>query len=561
MASDTYTESDSHRVYEFGPFRLDQAERRLSRNGDPVSLTPKVFDTLLLLIQNAGHLVDKEELMKAIWPDSFVEEANLNRSISTLRRVLGEAPTGPRYIETVPKRGYRFVAAVTESEKDDLAPQTEIQESAQAAEGLSPVRLDVPADSSAKPIWRRGWLALALASMALISGLVYVFAFRKSSAVEAAPEVKSLAVLPFKSIGSGSEDETLQLGMADTLITRLSNVRGIKVRPTSAVLKYSSADYDPIGAGRALRADAVLEGSVQKVEDRIRITVRLFRVTDETPLWSGAFDESVKDLLSIEDSISERVVQALRLNLGSGEREALISHQTSSAQAYEYYMKGRYFWNQRSRDGLIKATEYFEKAIRDDPSYTQAYAGLADCYALRANNGNFERDEGYSKAKAVAKKALELDDHLAEAHASLGFILELYDWDWQGAETQFKRAIELNPNYATAHQWYGQMFGRMGKRDDAIREAKLAQELDPLSPVIYEALGNEYFYNGQFDQAIEQYQRALEIAPDFWSAHRAIVRLYAYKGLYREALEEYRRIGSKGVTTGHLSVVHTRALE
>ena len=511
MASKAHTESDSRRVYEFGQFRLDQAERLLSRNGEAVSLTPKVFDTLLLLIQNAGHLVDKEELMKAIWPDSFVEEANLNRSISTLRRVLGEAPTGPRYIETVPKRGYRFIAAVTESEKDELAPQTEIQASTQAAEGLKPVRLEALDDSSAKAIWKRSWFVLALASIALISGLVYVFAFRKSSSVEAAPEVKSLAVLPFKPIGSGSEDETLQLGMADTLITRLSNVRGIKVRPTSAVLKYNSADYDPIEAGRALRADAVLEGSVQKVKDRIRITVRLFRVTDETPLWSGGFDESVKDLLSIEDSISERVVQALRLHLGRGEREALISHQTSSTQAYEYYMKGRYFWNQRSREGLIKATDYFEKAITADPSYTQAYAGLADCYTLQTNSGIFPRDEGYSKAKAVAKKALELDDHLAEAHASLGFILELYDWDWQGAESQFKRAIELNPNYATAHQWYGQMFGRMGKIDDAIREVKLAQELDPLSPIIYEALGSEYYCLGQFDQATEHIGRHLRL--------------------------------------------------
>src|SRR5437867_2899809 len=323
MASKAYTKSDSPPVYEFGPFRLDQAERLLSRNGEPVSLTPKVFDTLLLLIQNAGHLVEKEELMKAIWPDSFVEEANLNRSISTLRRALGEAPNEPRYIETVPKRGYRFIAAVTESETADLAGlQTEIEDSNQAAGNLKPVGLDVIDDSSDKPIWKRSWLAFALASIALISGLAYVFAFRKSSSVEAAPEVKSLAVLPFKSIGSGSEDEMLQLGMADTLITRLSNLRGIKVRPTSAVLRYNSADSDPIEAGRALRADAVLEGRLQIVKDRIRVTVRLFRVTDETPLWSGAFDESVKDLLSIEDSISDRVVQAVRLNLGSCKREA-----------------------------------------------------------------------------------------------------------------------------------------------------------------------------------------------------------------------------------------------
>jgi tetratricopeptide (TPR) repeat protein len=262
-----------------------------------------------------------------------------------------------------------------------------------------------------------------------------------------------------------------------------------------------------------LRADAVLEGSVQKVKDRLRITVRLFRVKDETPLWSGGFDESANDLLQVEDSISDRVVKALRLNLASRDREALIRHQTSNPEAYESYMKGRYFWNQRSKEGLIKATEYFEKAISEDPNYDRAYAGLADCYALQANAGNFARDEGYLKAKRAARKALELDDHLAEAHASLGFILRNYDWDWQGCEAEFQRAIELNPNYATAHQWYGQTLARMGNLDEALREEKLAQELDPLSPVIYVELGGVYFYRRQFDQAVEQYQRALEIAP------------------------------------------------
>jgi len=382
----------------------------------------------------------------------------------------------------------------------------------------------------------------------LIIALVYVFAGRKSSEVEAASEVKSLAVLPFRPMGSESEDETLELGLADTLITRLSSLREIKVRPTSAVLKYDKGDYDPIQAGRALRADAVLEGSVQKVKDRLRITVRLFRVKDETPLWSEGFDESANDLLQVEDSISDRVVKALRLNLASSDREALTRHQTSNSEAYESYMKGRYFWNQRSREGLIKATEFFEKAISEDPNYARAYAGLADCYALRTNAGNFARDEGYLRAKTAATRALELDDRLVEAHASLGFILLNYDWNSQGAEGEFQRAIELNPNYATAHQWYGQTLGRMGNLDEALREEKLAQELDPLSPVIYVEMGGVYFYRRQFDQAVEQYQRALEIAPGFWPAHRGLAAVYGYKGMYKEVIEEYRKTGSTSAT-------------
>jgi len=586
-------------VFEFGAFRLVESERQLFKDGQPVQLPPKVFDTLLVLIENRGRLIDKQDLICRLWPDSFVEEINLNRSISTLRKALGESASSPVYIETVPKSGYRFLAPVIEvsgetdlilekhtsaeiiiEEEEEITDsdpsgsvdsfdQRDLSVSADsktnlvldlrhtavtgATKGLPGARqriLDAPEPVESKPVWKASWLVVALpvVLIGLIIALVYVFAGRKSSAVEAPSEVKSLAVLPFRPMGSESEDETLELGLADTLITRLSSLREIKVRPTSAVLKYAKGDYDPIQAGRALRADAVLEGSVQKVKDRLRITVRLFRVKDETPLWSGGFDESASDLLQVEDSISERVVKALRLNLASSDREALIRHQTSNAEAYGSYMKGRYFWNQRSREGLIKATEFFEKAISEDPNYARAYAGLADCYALRTNGRNFARDEGYLRAKTAATRALELDDRLAEAHASLGFILLNYDWDSQGAEGEFQRAIEQNPNYATAHQWYGQTLGRMGNLDEALREEKLAQELDPLSPVIYVELGGVYFHRRQFDQAVEQYQRALEIAPGFWPAHRGLAEVYAYKGMYKEVIEEYSKTGSTSAT-------------
>src|SRR5262249_2985062 len=393
----------------------------------------------------------------SVWPDSFVEENNLNRSIYLLRKALGESSDEAKFIETVPKHGYRFVANVVEVERGGIdlivekhtsteiitEEEIEITDSG-SREFVEPLErrtfsgvvsnaiapaphpeqqvLVRPEAVENKPVWKSGWrvVALSMVLMVLSAVFVYVFVTRKSSALTAS-EVKSLAVLPFRPIGGESEDETLQLGIADTLVTRVSNLREIKVRPTSAVLRYEKGDYDPIEAGRALRADAVLEGSVQKVKDRIRITVRLFRVKDETPLWSGEFDESAMSLLEVEDSISERVVKALRLNLASSEHQALAKHETRNTEAYESYMKGRYFWNQRSRDGLIKATDYFEKAINLDPNYAEAYAGLADCYSLRTNSTQFARDEGYPRAKAAATKALELDERLADAHASLGF--------------------------------------------------------------------------------------------------------------------------------------------
>lgn len=469
--------------YEFGPFRLDVAERLLLRDGEPVLLPPKVFDTLLVLVANGGHIVRKDDLLKAVWPETIVEENNLSQYVSALRKALGDDPEGHRYIETVPKLGYRFVARVT----GELAgKQIRAHESARGA-GAS---------------------------------------------------VRTIAVLPFKYLGGEGGDEYLGLGIADAIITRLSNLRQIVVRPTSSVRKYASSAYDPVVAGRELRVEAVLEGNIQRVGNRIRATVQLVSVRDEAPLWAEKFDVEFRDIFTVEDAASEQVARALILKLTREEREILTKRYTEDIEAYQLYLKGRYYWNKRSSGGFKKATSYFQQAIDKDPGYALAYAGLADCYNLHSYYGELPPKESFPKAKAASTRALEIDDRLAEAHTSLAFVRAWHDWDWPAAESEFERALDLNPNYATARHWYALYLMAMGREVEALREIRRAHEIDPLSLPINRDVGLIYYRARQYDLAIEQYLKTIELDPSFWSAHQHLGWAYEQKEMYEEAIAE-----------------------
>jgi serine/threonine-protein kinase len=383
-------------------------------------------------------------------------------------------------------------------------------------------------------------VVVSLALIGLAAAAIYL-ALASWSKTPKAGAVSSIAVLPFKPIGAGQRDEILELGMADTLITRLSNLRQIVVRPTSSVRKYIGIEQDAVAAGRELKVDAVLEGSVQKSAGRIRVTARLVNVRDGSALWAGRFDEQSADIFEVQDRVSEQTARALALGLTEAEKQRLSKRYTDDAQAYQLYLKGRYFSSKVNPEGIQKGIEYLQQAIDKDPAYALAYSGLADCYAMLGSWLIFPPKEVLPKARAAAEKALELDSALAEAQYSLASV-KTYSSDWASAEAVFKRAIELSPNYDQAHRGYGFYLASLGRLDEGLAETSRALELDPLSPRNNAQLGRIFYFMHQYDQAIAQYQKTLELDPNFVTAHFELGWAYEKKELYDQAIAEYQRM-------------------
>lgn len=470
-------------VYHFGPFRLDASKWVLQREGQVVPLTPRAFDTLLALVENRGRVVEKDELMGRVWPGVFVDEANLTQNVFLLRKALGEVAQERRYIATVPRRGYQFVAEVRETNEAPPAP----------ARGGDPPR--------------------------------------------------SVAVLPFTTLGGEDVDDYLGLGMADALITRLGNIRQIVVRPTSAVRPYAGQTPDPVTAGRSLGVDMVLEGSIRQAGDRIRVTVQLVSVEAAAPIWGQCFDERRTDIFAVEDSITTRLAAALVTSLTVEETQRLRKRYTDDHEAYDAYLRGRHHLNARTEEGLRKALGEFERAIARDPEYALAHAGLADCYTLLCSAGYslLPPREALGSARTAARKALDIDPELAEAHVSLALVKFRLDWDWVGAETEFQRAIELTPGYAPAHHYYGLFLSAMGRADEAIEMLELAQQLDPLSLIISTALGRAFHFARRHERALEQHLKTLELEPDFPEARFNLALVYIQRSMFAEALAQIQR--------------------
>ena len=549
--------------YEFGEFQLDVRERALLRNGEAVQLTPKAFDTLVILVENAGSLVEKDELMRAVWPDSFVEETGLARNISVLRKALSEEAGGQQFIETVPKRGYRFTAQVRERVDEgaevmlaqgSVSRSVEIYRDYSTSEGqaLAPARASelIAAQSSAnavelfsstRSLWKskRAITVFAISFVAVAATLVYLLIANRTRPFDKS-KIKSIAVLPFKRLDAADDTERLGIGMADTLITRLSNIRDLNIRPTRDVMNYEDAHQDIAEAGKALDADAVLDGSIQRAGDRVRVTVRLIHTESKSQIWAAQFDEKLTDIFTTQDAISAQVVKSLSLNLSDVERQRLKKNYTENVEAYQSYLKGRYFLNKRTREDLGRTIEHFEQAIRLSPGYALAYAGLADAYSTRAYRSRTaeNRELSYIQAKRAALKAIEIDDGLAEAHASLGFILRGADWDWIQSEQSLKRAIELNPNYPAAHHYYALLLATLGRVDEALSEITTAQRLDPLSLVINADLAEIYIFARRPAEAIEVAKKALDIERQFTRLHYVLMWAYLESRAHSEAIRE-----------------------
>jgi DNA-binding winged helix-turn-helix (wHTH) protein/TolB-like protein/Flp pilus assembly protein TadD len=502
-------------LYEFGDFHLDPTQRVLRRAEEHIRLSPKIFDLLLFLVQRRGHLVQKEEIINHVWSDSFVEQGNLTNNISILRKELGDTGRDATYIETVPKHGYRFVADVRVLES-----------------GPFKTTYRPPTKAKTLPV------AALIASFILVLVVGFYFWRRHTPA-----PVTSIAVLPFKPLEVKASDPSLELGMTDTMIVRLSTVGQITVLPLSAVRRYTAPEQDPVQAGRELGVESVLDGSIQKWQDRIRVRVRLVRAKDGQSLWADQFDEKFTDIFAVQDAISERVAAALELKLGGNEARQLKRRDTENADAYQAYMRGRYFWGKRGTENLKKAIEEFNQALALDSKYALAFAGLADCYNLLPSYGSLSPAEAYPKARAAATKALEIDDTIAEAHAALARIKANYDWDWPGAEAEFKRAIELNPNYSSAHYFYALNYlVPMGRLDEAAAQLRRARDLEPFSLIINTNLGVIFYYQARYDEAIEQYRKALELDKRFVTARLRLIDVYAETGRYAQALAEQQEI-------------------
>jgi len=518
---------ETPRLYEFGPFRLDPAERKLLRGNEIVALTPKAFDTLLLLVRNSGHLLEKDELISTLWPNSFVEEGSLSNNIFLLRRVLGEDPA---FIETVPRRGYRFIGAVRQFP------------------GTATTRLETPVDVGASGIAfppakvRQSWrsrVGLAFAAVVLLASLAAAGWFYRVAGGRG-EAIDSVAVLPFVNASADPNTEYLSDGITESLINSLSQLPHLKVMSRDASFRYKGKETDAQAVGRDLGVRAVFEGRVTQRGDSIAISAELIDTRDDRHIWGQQFSRRPSEIFGLQEEIAREMTTALRLRLTNEEQKHLVRSYTPNAEAYQDYLRGRYFW-QKTGLGLNKGAEYFQQAIAKDPQYALAYDGLADSYILLSVFGFSSPKEAFPKAKEAALKSLEMDGTLVEAHTSLARIKAEYDWEWSGAEREFRRAIELNPSYATAYQWYGSVLVTMGRPEEAIANYRRALELDPLSPIINGALGKAFYDTRQYDRAIEQMQKTLELDPNLFMARAYLAYAYLQKSMNKEAMAELEK--------------------
>jgi TolB-like protein/DNA-binding winged helix-turn-helix (wHTH) protein/tetratricopeptide (TPR) repeat protein len=528
------------RLYEFGPFCLDPAERKLLRGNEIVVLTPKAFDTLLLLVRNSGHLLEKDDLITMLWPDSFVEEGSLSNNVFLLRKALGEDPA---YIETVPRRGYRFVGAVRQFPR------------------ASPAQLDKPPEVGAPGIaslpakvrrrWR-SWAALGIAAVALLASLAsaswfYIRAGRRGETID------SLVVLPFVNANADPNTEYLSDGITESLINSLSQLPNLKVMSRDSAFRYKGKETDAQTVGRELGVRAIFKGRVTQRGDTLNISAELIDARDSRHIWGQQYDRKLAEMVALREEIPREMASALRVRLTGAEERRLTKSYTANPEAYQDYLKGRYWLNKSTEEGFNKGIEYLQQAIARDPTYALAYSGLADCYSSLADFGLVPAKEGYLRAKDAALKAVELDDTLAEAHGSLALIKSSYDWDWSGADKEIRRAIELNPSYADAHRLHAEVLWQTGRLNEAIAESKGNLELDPISLGNNVDLGVEYFLARQYDQAIAQERKVLELDPNYIDAYYFRGMAYVKKSMYKEGMAEFE----KGVA---ISPVDTEAL-
>jgi TolB-like protein/DNA-binding winged helix-turn-helix (wHTH) protein/Tfp pilus assembly protein PilF len=519
-------------ILRFGVFEMDARAGELRKHGVRTKLQDQPFHVLTLLLQRPGEVVSREELRLQIWgADTFIDFDNgLNTSINKLREALGDSADTPRFIETMPRRGYRFIA-----------PVERLDDRGRSAERVSR-QGDTVVTNRNSP---RRKAFLAASGVALVAALAIWLAFFRTKA----DVIDSLAVLPFASDNSDPGTEYLSDGITESLINNLSQLPNLRVMARSTVFRYKGKDADPQKAGNNLHVHAVLSGRLLQHGDTLIVHAELMDVRTGAQLWGGLFNRKMGDVLALQADLSKEIAERLKLRLTGEERQLLAKRYTVDAEAYQSYLKGRYYWNKRSQEGTQKAAEYFQQAIDKDPAYPLAYVGLADTYVYLSFFNVVPPRDVMPRAKAMAVKALELDGQLAEAHVSLGYISYTYDWDWPAAGRHFEQARALNPAYTRAHPFYPLYLSSSGRPQEALGVAKSALDLDPASPSASHNLAVQFYFARQFNQAIEQCHKTLEMDPNFVVAYQVLGEAYLAEGMNREAvpvLEKYSALSQGG---------------
>jgi TolB-like protein/DNA-binding winged helix-turn-helix (wHTH) protein/Flp pilus assembly protein TadD len=529
-------------IVRFGIFQLDLTARELHKAGVKVKLQDQPFRVLALLVDHAGQVVTREELRQRVWPTNvYVDfDQGLNNAIKKVREALGDSADSPRFVETVARHGYRFVAPVSADPQRPAEPRFRL--------GSGTLRTAA---------------VIGLATASLFAASYWAW---HGSATRARPpsEKVILAVLPFDNLSGDPDQEFFSDGLTEEMIAQLGklNPERLTVIARGSVAKYKGSSLAVNEIGRELHADYLVQGSVRRAPDRVRITVHLVQVPDQTDLWADSYDRELKDMLTLQDSVARTIANQIHITLAPGQQSRPAPRPNLDPDAYEAYLKGRYYWNKRTAEGIQRALVYFQQAIDKDPTYGAAYSGLADCNSGLTWHGFTAPAETLPKAHAAALKAVEIDPQSAEAHASLALILH-HKWDWPGAETEFKRALQLDPRYANAHHWYGDYLSVRGRHEEALIEARRALDLDPLNLMIGTWLGLRYYLARQYDGALEQSRNTLELDPNFAAAHLVLGETYVQMGFDQKGLAELQSAaslsGDSPLYLAQVAVAHARA--
>jgi len=535
----------SNCVVRFGTYEVSFQSGEVRKSGLRIRVQQQPMKLLEILLEHPGEVVTREELRSRVWPnESFGDfDQALNIAIGKLRSALGDSAENPRFIETLPKRGYRFIADVSVIDTDARPRRQE------------PLAGDLPATDpglkirdvgSAVEAKRRLWptrSVIGALALVIIITLSILSVWRFRSRAPASPGIRSIAVLPLENLSGDASQNYFADGMTDELITDLAQISALRVISRTSVMVYKGARKPLPQIARELNVDAVVEGTVLRSGDQVRITAQLIEASTDKHIWSQSYEGELRDTLALQNRVASAIADQIRINLTPREQAALKNVKVVNPDAYESYLKGRYFWNKRTADGLKVALAYFKQAIEEDPKYAQAYSGLADTYALLGDwqYAVMTPKEAFPKAKAAAIKALELDSTLGEAHNSLAFVLDGFDWDFDSAGKEFQRAIELNPGYATAHHWYAWHVSLLGRYDEAIAEMRKAQNLDPLSLIINADLAEVLVLAHSYDESIQQSRKTIEMDPNFALAHNQLAQAYLQKHMYDEAVAELQQ--------------------
>ncbi len=541
----------------FGAYEFDLRSGELRKHGIRIKLQEQPSQILAILLEHRGEMVTREQLQHRLWPsDTFVDfDHSLNTAVMRLREVLSDSSENPRFIETLPRRGYRFLAPLEEKPASVNEP-TPVQSgevgASQSADSkvdsTSPPLLPAFPAFAAKPekrVQRLRLVTVTLSIFAIVLAGAFAFRYLKRFSLATAPsgQLTSLVVLPFENLSADKDQAYFADGMTDELIAHLAKIRSLRVISRTSSMEYKGAHKTLSQIARDLHVDSVVEGTVLRSGDRVRITAELVQVATDRHLWAETYESQLGDILTLQSHVASAIVNEIRVKLTPEDQVRLATTRQVSTQSYENYLKGRYYWNKRSQEGLTKAIDYFQLAIEQDPNYALAYAGLADCYSIIGSVivGTVPALEVAPKARAAALKSLELDNTLAEAQTSLATVRFNYDWDWNAAASGFRRAVELNPNYATAYQRNSLYLMSMGRTSESIAEMNRAHDLDPLSISMNFSLGWRLYLAREYDQAIEQLRNTIDMDPDFVLPHLVLGQAYEQKKMYDQAITELRR--------------------